>query len=380
MAKYVAKASRAWQRRNSMTRNRKWLLVAALLAVLALAAVACGGNAATNTPPPPTATAVPTVAPTEESVAFSAVEKPTELNSFRSEVELTWQGTFTDSTEATGTLAIAAEFVREPQAEHLTINGNVPGLGGANLPADKPAEIYLVGGNLYTNILGSWMQLPADAGGLDVENLAFSVSEEMLKQLKDAKYEGKETYNGVQTRHYSFDQSNLNLADLPVGAKIDKANGNVYVALEGNYLVHMDMEISGINVAVPTGAETRPMEAGTVKMTADVLDVNQPITIQVPAEALAGTESAQDIPLPPDAEQVSTLSGMTAFQSASTPQQVAEFYKAEMPKNGWTQTQDEPSGDVYTLAFAKESRTASFVITADSTSGKTSVVITMSGQ
>jgi len=37
--------------------------------------------------------------------------------------------------------------------------------------------------------------------------------------------------------------------------------------------------------------------------------------------------------------------GMITYTSAKTPKEVHDFYQAEMPNNGWTETSDDALGD-----------------------------------
>ncbi len=381
----------------------KLLLIFVILAAMVLPMAACGGEEAkptqaaqaptntlppapanTPTPPPPTDTPTPppptdtpTPEPTLEPLDLTALEKPADLSSFRSSMEISWQGTYTDGTPASGSMAIAVEFVREPKAEHLTISGDLAGMEGLGLPEGQALEMYVVNNTMYTNMFGSWMQMPAEEGGLGAEEMSFTATDDLLDGLDKPKYEGTETYNGVKTRHYSFDESSFKAEGLPEGMTIEDATGNIYIAVEGNYLIHMDVTISGTGLDLPTGTEGRTIQNGSMTVKIDLLDINQPITIQVPEEALQSGGVPEDIPVPADAEELANFMGMITFKSASTPQQIADFYKAEMPKNGWTESKAEEFGGMYSLEYTKEGRTASFIISSDSASGKTSVLITV---
>ncbi len=378
----------------------KILFIFVILAAMVLPIAACGGEkptptqvaqgpantvppAPTNTPlPPPTDTPIP-IPPTdtpmpepeeEEPIDITALEKPTDLNSFRSRVEISWQGTYTDGTPGGGSMVIAVEFVREPRAEHVTISGDFAGMEGLGIEEGQALEMYVVGNTMYTNMFGSWMQMPAQEGGLGAEEMAFVSSADLLKGLKKPKYEGKETYNGIKTKHYSFDERSFEEVEE---IEIEKATGNIYIAEEGEYLVHMDVTMSGKKLGLPTGAEGQALQEGSMTIKTDLSDINQPITIQVPEEALQGSGVPEDIPAPDDAEELSNFMGMITFKSPSTPQQIADFYKAEMPNNGWTQSKADEFGGMYTLEYTKEGRTASFIISTDSSTGKTSVLITV---
>jgi hypothetical protein len=48
-----------------------------------------------------------------------------------------------------------------------------------------------------------------------------------------------------------------------------------------------------------------------------------------------------------------------------------------MPKNGWTESKDEQFGEMYSMEYANDGSTASIMISTDSSSGKTSVFISV---
>jgi hypothetical protein len=109
----------------------------------------------------------------------------------------------------------------------------------------------------------------------------------------------------------------------------------------------------------------------------DVTDVNQPITIEVPKEAVEAGQPPEGIPIPENAEEVSNAFGIVSYNSASTVQEIHDYYKAEMPKNGWTESKDEQFGEMYSMEYTKDGSTASIMISTDSSSGKTSVFISV---
>ena len=388
-------------------KNQRWLLFVILLASLALLLVACGGRddtgtapkaaeavqTATDTPLPPTETPTPLPTdtplppptqapaepsePAEESGDLDALARPTDLDSFRSSMTLSWQGTMTDGTEVAQSMTILVEYVREPLAEHVTMSGDFPGMEDMGIESGQALEMYVVEGTMYMNLFGSWLQVPAEEGGLDVDEMAFSATEDMLGDLEKANYEGQTTYNGVKVKHYTFDQKSFELDDLPDGMEIDEASGNIYVAVEGDYVVHMDMTLSGDNVEVPSG-QGETLQNGSLTVTMDLTDINQPITIELPPEALESGKPPEDIPVPENAEDLQALGmmGMLTYQSASTPEELVDFYKAEMPKNGWTEVSADVMTGMANLEYNKEDRTATIMITPDSDTGKTAVMIT----
>jgi hypothetical protein len=67
---------------------------------------------------------------------------------------------------------------------------------------------------------------------------------------------------------------------------------------------------------------------------------------------------------------------LVSYATAIDSTQVVAFYNTEMVANGWTKVNEEALGDAITLlTFEKQGRTAMLTVTANSLTGKTTVVI-----
>jgi hypothetical protein len=387
-------------------KNLKWILLAFLLASLVLGLAACGEEAAptavpaevsqaatdtpvpeptnttapptdtpepTDTPVPPTDTPEPTEEPAED-LDVGGLGQPADLDSFRTKFVISWDGTATDGTAATGSIDLLIEFVREPRAQHISIGGDFPGLEELGLSEDTTMEIYVVEDTMYMNLFGSWLQMPADEESTaEFEQMAFVASEDMLQDLRDTTYEGRETYNGIETKHYSFDETSFDPEDME-GMEIEEASGNVYIAVEGNYLVHMDVSMTGVNLDLPTGEADQTLQNGTMEIMLDLHDINEPFTIELPEEALSseglpftvpepGAGVPADMPIPDDAEELfASSSGLITFESPSSTEELASFYQAEMLTNGWAEVKVEQIMDLFDMEYRKDNRTATFTI------------------
>jgi hypothetical protein len=378
-------------------KSLRWIWLALLVVGLAIALAACGGSKATpqaadtavpatprpgdtpvpTSPPQPTDTPVPTLVPTsavDEELAPDQVIKVTDLNSYRTTIAMTWQGTMTNGQEITASMNMLIEYVREPMAQHMSISGS--SLAAQGFTEEQPLEMYIIGDKTYMNIMGQWVQTPSSEGSAGLGDTFLMTSDEVLQGAKNSKYEGQETVNGVDTKHYSFDQTGLNAAEM-AGSKVDQVQGDIWIAVDGNYVVKMDATMVGTDMNVPgaTGSET--LSSGSMHMLMNVTDVNKPITIEVPAEATQASQPPQDIPMPDDAADVTSMLGMTTYTTAKTVQEIHDFYKAQMPNNGWTEASDQAFGDLFMMEYTKDGSKASITITTDSQSGKTSVMITV---
>jgi hypothetical protein len=158
--------------------------------------------------------------------------------------------------------------------------------------------------------------------------------------------------------------------------QLTAAGGDIYVAEDGDYVVQMDLFFEGENLDLGIEATDEPVGQGRMEIHFKMTDVNQPFTIELPEGAVASSTTPEDIPIPADAEEVNNMFGMISFTSASTPQEIADYYQAEMPNNGWTEVSSEELGGMFMLEYTKDGRTASLMVNTDE-SGKTSVLITV---
>jgi hypothetical protein len=72
--------------------------------------------------------------------------------------------------------------------------------------------------------------------------------------------------------------------------------------------------------------------------------------------------------------------GLIAFSSLSSSEELAEFYQVEMPQNGWNEIEVEQAGELFSLKYARDSRTANLTIAPDNKTGWTAVWITITAQ
>jgi hypothetical protein len=374
----------------------KTLTIALIIVVLALCACGTGGGAE----PSPEVIATPAsgeqasgetaASPTQEQAApqSGAQETPTAeqeaatptateedlnlpdltgglagLDSYKSTFSMRFVGKDASGNDVDGTWETEEEFTREPRAQRIsmTTSGSTGGVAG------QPGtfELITIGDTSY--------MITKDADG-NISCVSMSSSEEsdltqgiftpdMMGSISGAKYVGRETVNGINTKHYAWKETSL-----PVFG-FTSASGDVWVAIDGDYVVRYVSEASGTGTVFGAAEEE-----GTISFEYNLTDVNGSFAIEAPAEC---TAPATDIPIMADAQDKATFGEMLSYSSPSAFADVVEFYKTEMPANGW-----QPSGepmemeDFATLSFAKDGRTAQVMITFSSDTNLTSVVVT----
>jgi hypothetical protein len=387
-------------------KNPKWLLIAVLLASLVLTVAACGASeptaapAPTNTPIPPTDTPAPPtdtpvpptdtpeptdtpIPPTEtpepveetgEELDLGALAMPTDLTSYRMQMLMRVNG-MEAGEEVSMVLDMSMEFTSEPPAQHALIS--MEGVEGAEEFGN--IEMYIVEDTMYMRLGEDWMSLPAEGDPLS-DIGAFSSDEMLADTCGWHRLEDTEV-NDIQVQHWTFDKQDLEacatalqLEDL---GELSEARGDLYIAAEENYLVRMEMVLEGNNMASAL-EEEGTLDEARIEILMDLSDINEPFTIELPEEAMgSGSGLPEDIPLIADAEEVTSLMGFITFMSPSTPEEVTDFYKIEMANNGWSEVSAEEMAGMFLLEYLKDGRTASLMISEDSETGKTSVLITI---
>lgn len=383
-------------------KNTRWILILILLASLTLGLVACGGEPepgatqavetqptqepATDTPvlptetPMPTATAETAAAPETEPEGDSGelnledLETTSDLSSYRANMTISVSGT--DEGEAVEeSLSFVIEYTSEPPAQHIIMSG----VGMTMTEGIESIEMYQVEDTTYLNMGGQWLSVPATEDALD--STAFIQPEDVLEDTCGWTKQPDTEYNGVRVHHWTASKEDMeacmSAAEMAELGDISAASGELYVAIEENYIVHMSMVFEGQNVAAGMGLSDQVLEEGRLEITFDMTDVNQPFIIELPEEAVASSGVPEDLPVPDNAEEVANAFGMITFQTPSTPAEVSEFYTAQMPQNGWTEVSVDDLGGMFMMEYNKDGRTASLMITADEDTGMTSVLITI---
>ena len=374
--------------------RRYWLLLT-LTILLALTLTACGGkgndtpSAKETTAPVAQATVrssaaqkQPAAEPTMETEAV-LTDEPTEapaatpeddslslasrdtgldaLSSYRLTWHAEWKST-DQGKEEQGAWDWTEEYTSDPKAHHLTMStpdSSDPGKTGA-------FEMWQIGDTSYmkSGEDDECISFSTEGAEKDIQKGSFNPS--MLGSIEDAKYVGRETINGIPTKHYKYNSKTGMLAAL------GEVSGETWVASDGGYVVKDTVKWTGGGGLLGLGASTTATGDGS--WTWELSDVNKPIEIK-PPEGCEGSKI--ELPIMPDASEKSRFGDMTTYKSAGKPADVATFYKEELAAAGW-KPEGEPTemGDVVMLNFAKDDQKLSVMITASD--GATQVILTVS--
>jgi hypothetical protein len=240
-------------------------------------------------------------------------------------------------------------------------------------------EMYIVEDTMYMRLGEEWMSMPAE--GDPLSEIGMLSSDELLEDTCGWRRLEDTEVNGIRVQHWTFDEQDfkacataLQLEEL---GELSEARGDLYIAVEENYLVRLEMVLEGTNLTSVL-EEEGTLDQARIEIAMDLSDINVPFTIELPEEATAsGGGLPEDIPLTDDAQEMTSMLGFITFMSPSTPEEVAEFYKVEMANNGWSEVSADEMAGMFVLEYTKDGRTASLMISEDSETDKTSVLITV---
>jgi len=101
--------------------------------------------------------------------------------------------------------------------------------------------------------------------------------------------------------------------------------------------------------------------------------VNQPVTIQLPADC---PPNIVDAPQLPDATNVQRLPGLLTFDTATSLADAAAFYKQQLPGLGWTLADGPNTTDAGVfLDFARGDQTLTVILAAGEGGTRVNVVV-----
>ena len=348
---------------------RKVYWIAAVLVAAALALSACQGSStpasATSTPaasapenandntagqPEPTEDS-----PEEEFELSNVTEGLSGLDSYKTTFTMSFEGTEAGQPKS-WTWVTEESYRKDPPAKRTAFTGT-----GTDAADTGGFEMIEVDGKTYS-IFGD-ICTSGESDNAPDATATFRPSD-IIGDIRSSQFVGAETINGVPTRHYVVDESGFSV----LGYADTKAEA--WIADPGNFVVKYTLQATGKDTFFSTGQDSE----GTIRWDYEVSNVNQPVDVQAPEDCGGAPE---DIPVMPDARDMSSFGDLTTYTSPSALGDVVAFYKAEMPNSGWSE--DASSGSVSTetfttLSFTKDGRTASITITYDQASGTTVLI------
>ena len=265
---------------------------------------------------------------------------------------------------------------REPAAHRMIMTGGLSADGGS-------MEIIQIGDQQWIQMGEEWIQSQIseeDAGSFE-DSLFFSLEDVGGEMLEKAEYLGKETVNGISTRHYLMDKQWMEMMEAVGGmtpgeiGEIESAKMELWIADQGDlpaFAVRMENEVTGLMM--------EDEKITTYFMSVDVTDINKDMTIEPPAEATSDG-LPDDIPAYPNATNQSTMMGMISFETVDDFDTVVDFYAVGLVSAGWSKAEGGMSMEGLVMdTWTKDARTLQLNITTDEDTGEVSVLMMIEGE
>jgi len=246
----------------------------------------------------------------------------------------------------TSSYDVMTECVREPAAQRLVFTGTDE--------ADS-LELIIVEGISYYRSGSEWITMQSSEQDLTEAVTAWSPQEYLHGE--QARFMGKETINGLETKHYIYDDPSVfDFSGLTEGS------AEVWVSTEYGVAVRTILDITGEDENGPA----------TLQIESNLTDINQPIAIQAP-EGVEKPGLPKDIPLMEGATDINAMSGFVIFTVARSVEDVVTFYESALQDEGWKIENVEASG---MLGATKDTRTVSIMV-SDQDDGSSQVMISI---
>jgi hypothetical protein len=351
--------------------------------VAATEAVAQQQPAAPNaTPVPPTATPAPPTAtpePAEEEVELSEEQLAAleALDSYRQVVAFSSKGTDANGNPIDNSAEIVTEFTRDPEARRMlmTFVDNVE-------PSDdqNAMETFQIGQDMY--MFGGddvgWVRISTEESPFADPELAMITSGNIFSDLEEMRrVRPDEKISGIDSRHYEFDEKVLGrVFGQDVGDVT--ATGDVWIAKDGGFVTKyvLTIEVAGGNGGIFDPTLTK----GVIEMSFELQDVNGDISIELPEEAAAGATLAGfsgAFPMPDGSRVQAASANFTIVESDVPVAEVLAFYEQALAELGWTKDEagSMSMGDMASYTFTKDGVTLSLLVSLDSNTGKTQIMV-----
>ncbi|GIK67466.1 MAG: hypothetical protein BroJett018_52600 [Chloroflexota bacterium] len=180
-----------------------------------------------------------------------------------------------------------------------------------------------------------------------------------LDSVIGAEETGTDTVNDIAANHYTFDESAQGALDIA------DSTGELWVASDGGYLLRYTLVTTGDPDYFGAGVE------GTLSWDYTLSDINQPLTIELPADCPPGI---LDVPIMADAVDAVELPGYTSYTTPSSIQDAIAFYQEQVEALGG-QSDNPPTiaENTALFGFTLNGQAILLVVGLDETGGTTTV-------
>ena len=334
--------------------------------------------ASTNTPVPPTDT--PVVEEADEPLA--QLGNLDNLKSYRARTQYQGEGAREDGTPVNDVVTVESAYVNDAGVDKRYMSMQLESLDAEEIDGFQGFEFYQIGTDMY--MYGGeetgWVRISGEQSPFQDPSSEFLLDSSVIFTDLDSlnRERPDEKIAGIDSRHYTFDERAM-LNFLNAGTGNVSAEGEVWIAKDGDfvtkYIVNVTVDSGGAGMLDPTLAN------GTLRLEFELTEANEDVTIDLPEEAISGTNMAgfggEPLPLPEGATVTASTSQFAIVQTDLPVEEVQQFYDDALQGLGWTMD-DAGSmsfGDMVSLAYTKDNAKLTVLIQADESTGTTQVMI-----
>lgn len=199
---------------------------------------------------------------------------------------------------------------------------------------------------------------------------------EFLEEVGEATLVGEETINGIETVHYTFDETAIE----DEMTQFNWAQGDVYIAKEGNYVVRFRIEGEGLvgGFGLDLDEASADDALGLIVVEMNLSQVNEPVSLTVPAECENSNLAEADFPMLADAYETSSFGGIATYKTAASFADAVAFYQDSLTTAGWVYQEADSfimDGSVALMYFDQGDRSLTVTITEDTGTDALVVVV-----
>jgi len=221
-----------------------------------------------ETLPPATAEPIPAVTPPTDAYTFDPTtwdQTLTVLDSFRQKIVLAFTA---DETGVDSRVTYEGEVTVDPSALHFLLR--VEGQGSAQLPSNQ-VEVIWIGDQVWVKAgRQPWAPVPESAVESQYGGQVIGVGDLLPFVQQAGRLLPNEHVNGIPCQHYVYNGTNLQAE-----AGMSSAQGDIWVAEQGGYVVRLTMNGQGAYYGTYDSS-------GTLTLVYDLFDVDAPIDISPP--------------------------------------------------------------------------------------------------
>lgn len=187
-----------------------------------------------------------------------------------------------------------------------------------------------------------------------------------LGEVGDAELVGEETINGIDTLHYTFDETSLQ-SEM---STFNWAQGDVYIAKEGNYVVRFRLEgegsVSDMAMALDESGTMPEQVIGQIVVQMDITSINEPVDITIPEGCENSGAGNSDYPILEDAAEFSSIGNFITYTTETAFADIVAFYQETLAAQGWAYQDGESlilENSTALMYFSQDDRTLTVTVT-----------------